>query len=169
MINFEANVTDGGSVTNVVFEVYNGTTLVTTLPTNSSGSTYTATWQATSASTDYEFKVIATDNDGKVTESFMDFDVDANVSAQDEIINGELGVYPNPANDEFNISFDLTSTNKVNIEVVNTIGAVVYSQEMGILNGSQLIKVNADLVAGLYFVNVKVGDNTVTTSLNIVK
>jgi len=169
LINFEANVTDGGSVTNVVFEVYNGTTLVTTLPTNSSGSTYTATWQATLASTDYEFKVIATDNDGKVTESFMDFDVDANVSAQDEIINGELGVYPNPANDEFNISFDLTSTNKVNIEVVNTIGAIVYSQEMGILNGSQLVKVNADLVAGLYFVNVKVGDNTVTTSLNIVK
>lgn len=169
LIDFEANVTDGGSVTNVVFEVYKGTTLVTTLPTNSSGSSYTATWQATNPGTDYEFKVIATDNDGNITNSFMDFDVDADVSTQDVIINGKLGVYPNPANDEFNVSFDLVSSNDVNVEVVNTAGAVVYSQKLGTLEGTQLIKVNADLGVGLYFVNVKVGNNTLTTPLNVVK
>lgn len=169
LINFDATITDEGSVSSVVFEVYNGSTLVATLPTNSSGSSYTASWQATSASTDYKFKVIATDNDGNTTTSDVDFDVDADVSAQDEIINGKLGVYPNPTTNEFNISFDLTSTNEVNVEVVNTIGAVVYSQKMGVLNGSQLINVNADLGVGFYFVNVKVGNNTVTTPLNIVK
>jgi len=99
----------------------------------------------------------------------MDFDVDADVSAQDVIINGKLGVYPNPANDEFNVSFDLVSSNDVNVEVVNTAGAVVYSQKLGTLEGTQLIKVNADLGVGLYFVNVKVGNNTLTTPLNVVK
>ena len=40
LIDFAANITDGGSITNVVFEVYNGTTLVATLPTTTSKSLY---------------------------------------------------------------------------------------------------------------------------------
>jgi GH18 family chitinase len=169
LIDFEANVTDGGSITSVVFEVYNGTTLVATLPTNSSGSTYTATWQANNPGTDYEFKVIATDNDNNVENAYSDFDVDADVSAQDVIMNGDLGVYPNPATDEFSISFDLVSTSDVSVEVVNSVGSVVYYQEMGSLKGTQLIKVNTDLGVGLYFVNLKVGNEVATTPLNVVK
>ena len=57
----------------------------------------------------------------------------------------------------------------VSVEVVNSVGSVVYTQEMGSLKGTQLIKVNADLGVGLYFVNVKVGNETVTTPLNVVK
>lgn len=169
LIDFEATITDGGSVTSVVFEVWKGLTKVATLNTNSSGATYTATWQADAPGTDYQFKVIATDNEAEVTEAYGDFTVDADVSAQDVIVNGNLGVYPNPTTDEFNVTFDLVSANNVNIEVVNTVGAVVYSEDMGSLTGTQLLNVKADLVAGLYFVNVKVGNETITTPLNVVK
>jgi len=170
LIDFEATITDGGSVTSVVFEVWKDLTKVATLNTNSSGTTYTATWQADAPGTDYQFKVIATDNDAEEKEAYGDFTVMLDVSAaQDVIVNGNLGVYPNPTTDEFNVTFDLISANNVNIEVVNTVGAVVYSKDMGSLTGTQLLNVKADLGAGLYFVNVKVGNETITTPLNVVK
>lgn len=169
-IDFEATVTDGGTVSSVVFEVWKGLTKVATLPTNSSGSTYTATWTATDPGTDYEFKVIATDNDNNDTEAFMDFDVDFDVAVGDVIVDGNVGVYPNPATDNFNVSFDMTTANTVSIEVVNTIGAVVYTDALGTLNGgSQLVNINANLSEGLYFVNVKVGNEVVSTPLNVIK
>lgn len=79
-------------------------------------------------------------------------------------------VYPNPASDVFVLDMNLASTEQVNVELVNSIGQVVFSQNEGSVSGSR--KMNIDLnnqADGLYFVRVTIGGETRTMKLNIAK
>jgi SOS-response transcriptional repressor LexA len=79
-------------------------------------------------------------------------------------------VYPNPASDVFVLDMTLASTEQVNVELVNSIGQVVFSQNEGSVSGSR--KMNIDLnnqADGLYFVRVTIGGETRTMKLNIAK
>ncbi len=79
-------------------------------------------------------------------------------------------VYPNPASDRFTLDMNLVATEQVNVELVNSIGQVVYNQNEGSVSGSR--KLNIDLsnqADGLYFVRVNIGGETRTMKLNIAK
>jgi len=71
-------------------------------------------------------------------------------------INGleALNVFPNPASDVVNLTFNFTNTKDLNINITNTLGQIVATVNTDIVKGSNNIEVNtANLAAGLYFIN----------------
>lgn len=80
-------------------------------------------------------------------------------------------VYPNPTNSDANISFSLVKDQNVTVEVYNTLGQNVYSQNEGTMgSGQHLITVPGNgLKSGVYFVRVTTEDGTSTQKLVIQK
>lgn len=73
---------------------------------------------------------------------------------------GTMQIYPNPANELLNIILDLQSAENVTIEVVNTIGQTVLSQNNDLSSGNSSIRVNTSALApGIYFVTVTAGNS----------
>jgi hypothetical protein len=89
---------------------------------------------------------------------------------ENELLNN-LNVYPNPMTNAAIIDFNLAESNAVSIEIVNTIGQVVLHENLGKMSaGVQNYSLNAaSLNNGLYFLNIKVGDNTITRKVAINK
>ena len=80
-----------------------------------------------------------------------------------------LVVYPNPSTDMANVIFDANGEN-TNIEVYNSLGQMVLSENKGAVTGRQQVRFNAtDLEAGMYFVRVQMGDRLATSQLMIQK
>lgn len=66
---------------------------------------------------------------------------------------------PNPANNFSNILIDLNADSEVKVEVYSITGSLVSSKNYGTLNGSYQLPINtSELNAGVYLVNVKVGN-----------
>ena len=72
-------------------------------------------------------------------------------------------VYPNPAVDMTTVEFSLTESSNVTIQIVNTLGQVVYTNLMGDLTGAQKVQINTtDFEAGMYLININVDGNILT-------
>ncbi|MBK7130193.1 MAG: T9SS type A sorting domain-containing protein [Crocinitomicaceae bacterium] len=79
-------------------------------------------------------------------------------------------VYPNPASEQTNIEFNITSASDVTIQIVNTLGQVVYTNNMGEVNGAQKVNVNTtDLEAGMYLINITVNGTVMTKRFSVAK
>lgn len=78
-------------------------------------------------------------------------------------------ISPNPAKNNVEVSFSINDNNDVNISIFNSLGAMVYSQNEGNLtSGNHTVNVNVSkLSSGVYYMNVKAGDNTITKKLII--
>ena len=87
----------------------------------------------------------------------------------DELLNTiNMEVYPNPATDMANISFSVKDAGVAKIEILNAVGQVIVSQDLGTISGQQNISMNtADLASGMYIVRISVGENITTRSLSI--
>lgn len=169
-IDFEADITDESAVTSVTLEVYKGGSLYATVPTTKDGSTYTASWTPTESGNDYMFKVTATDDNSNETNVDIDFNVDLNVNTTEIISGNSVNVYPSPASDNFNVAFDVTSNNNIDIFILNSVGAVVKSKNLSNISGAQNINFDAsELANGLYFIKLKSGVNMITKTVNISK
>lgn len=68
--------------------------------------------------------------------------------------------YPNPFNDVLNVRFDLPQPTSVKISLVSTTGQVVSNlYDKGISDGNYSVGINSEsLSAGVYFLNIKVGE-----------
>ena len=101
-ISLSADISDEGTITNVVFEVFKGGVLVETVTTSVVGSTYSGTFTPTLTGSDYSFKVKATDNDANTTEETVAFTVSSGTSTS--LVVGEgVELYPNPSSSNFTI------------------------------------------------------------------
>jgi hypothetical protein len=79
-------------------------------------------------------------------------------------------VYPNPATDLTNIEFNVTEASAVTVQVINTLGQVVYANNMGEVNGTQKVIVNTtDFEAGMYLINITVNGNVMTKRVSVAK
>lgn len=96
---------------------------------------------------------------------------DGGFTGVEEAANLEFAsVYPNPAVDMTTVEFNLSATSNVTIQIVNTLGQVVYANAMGDVTGTQKVQVNtADLEAGIYLINISVDGNVVTKRISVVK
>ncbi len=83
--------------------------------------------------------------------------------------NGIIGMYPNPANSNTAIQYFLKEAAKVKLEVFSMTGQRVAIQEEGVSSsGPGMISLDTqNLQAGLYIVQLSLGDRTYTTKLNI--
>lgn len=83
--------------------------------------------------------------------------------------NGNVKVYPNPANDALNFLIDNEKTAKVEITLVNTLGQTLYHLVKDkVTNDNNIIKTNIEhLPGGTYFYRVKVDEKLTTGKIMI--
>jgi hypothetical protein len=78
----------------------------------------------------------------------------------------EFSVYPNPATDVVNVSFEASSAD-YSVSLMDLQGRVVSSQELSNANGTQLISFSTESIAkGSYIISIK--SNGMTTTTNVV-
>jgi hypothetical protein len=100
------------------------------------------------------------------TNSMVTTDV---LSVNESSLNSTLSVYPNPVSDNLNIAFELTETERITIDVMNLLGQVVLSKDLGTLSsGYSLQNLNvSNLNSGLYLVNINTKDSQVVRKITI--
>lgn len=93
----------------------------------------------------------------------------ATVGVDEETANVAISsLYPNPANTEAFINVELKERAKLSINIINTIGQVVYSQNVSLQAGKQLLNIPvSNLAQGLYTLSVTddMGNKPVTRKL----
>ncbi len=96
-------------------------------------------------------------------------DCNATVGVE-EVLANKLSIFPNPASNNAAIELNLVESNEVVIEVVNTLGQKVFNYTSEMSAGLNKVELPvASLNAGLFYVNIKVGNELMTEKLNIVK
>ena len=82
----------------------------------------------------------------------------------------ELRIYPNPATEKVNVSYNLNSNSDVNISIYNLAGKLVYSESLKSVNSGKhntIINVNS-LNKGTYLVRLIAGKDIRSSKLIIV-
>ena len=88
----------------------------------------------------------------------------------EEVLANKLSIFPNPASNNAAIELNLVESNEVVIEVVNTLGQKVFTYASTMSAGLNKVELPvATLNAGLFYVNIKVGNELITEKLNILK
>ncbi|MCX6296371.1 MAG: T9SS type A sorting domain-containing protein [Bacteroidetes bacterium] len=84
---------------------------------------------------------------------------------------GNVTVYPNPITNNATVNFNMVKENNVSIVVVNALGQSVLNENLGSMPaGDQTYSLDATkLENGLYFLNITVGNNTITKKVAINK
>ncbi len=88
----------------------------------------------------------------------------------DELNNtSSLTVSPNPFSTSTNLNINLTEANNVSLKVMNVLGENVYEANQGKLTaGKHTIELNGQNFAnGIYFVNLTIGNNTITKKVSV--
>jgi hypothetical protein len=93
------------------------------------------------------------------------------VGVNDISNNNSLSVFPNPFKDNATLKLNISKSENVSYTLVSAMGAVVGSENKGKLQaGESLITIDgSNLAAGIYLMNVTVGNKTYSQKLNIVK
>lgn len=87
----------------------------------------------------------------------------------DEQMQCNLGqAYPNPASSVVRFDYDLSEARNASVSVFNLLGQEVLRQELSAMQGQVVISV-ADLNEGIYFCNLKVNGQAVSTEKFVVK
>lgn len=75
-------------------------------------------------------------------------------------------VYPNPSGGKFNVEVESAHTGLVNFKVTNVLGEVLLSKLQALSAGKSNYLIDlTDMPAGVYLVNIKIGDKTVVERL----
>ncbi|HYX06622.1 MAG TPA: T9SS type A sorting domain-containing protein [Bacteroidales bacterium] len=67
----------------------------------------------------------------------------------------KLNVYPNPSAGQFTLQLPLKSRQKVQAQIINMSGNVMYSSRFEAGVGNNTFSINADLPAGVYLLKVQ--------------
>lgn len=79
-------------------------------------------------------------------------------------------LYPNPAKDQTNLSFNLEKAAQVNINVVNVLGLSVWSNTESISSGNHTVSIpTSALASGVYNVNITTEGKMETVKLTVIK
>jgi hypothetical protein len=88
-----------------------------------------------------------------------------------EIAAGDMNVsiFPNPTNDKiFTLSFDLNKSTDVEINVMNVLGEVIYTERLNNFSGQYKKKIALENISeGIYFTNVITDNDRVTKKVII--
>jgi len=84
-----------------------------------------------------------------------------------DLIN-ELSVYPNPSNGSFTLKLNLRASEEVSIKAINSLGQEVLARELSGLSGANEYSIDMTAqVNGIYFLNVRAGDQSKNIKLYI--
>ena len=72
-------------------------------------------------------------------------------------------IYPNPASDILNIAIKTDEKSETMIQILNSLGQVVYNKPVSLNIGENSIKLDVDdLKNGIYFVRTDINDKIIT-------
>ncbi|HUM47413.1 MAG TPA: Omp28-related outer membrane protein, partial [Chitinophagales bacterium] len=92
-----------------------------------------------------------------------------NTGIKEEVANASLFLYPNPAKQTAYIDLKIVKAEKVTIQVINLLGQTVTTQDLGTINGSNVIPVDiSNLSTGIYQLKVSIGDEVLTKKLEVI-
>ena len=84
------------------------------------------------------------------------------INEESEFVN-DLILYPNPANDELNVSFSVNSPENATVEIHDLTGKVTQSHFIKANEGSNLVMMDTSkLASGMYFMKLNVGNGQQT-------
>jgi len=110
----------------------------------------------------------ATDVSGNTSEFAANTGLVVGVN-ENQTTDGALSVYPNPAKDELNVSFNLDEPQQITLRIHSSIGALVATQESGLLNaGQNTLQLNLNeygLGNGMYFLSVSNNGSILSTKI----
>ena len=158
-INLTTTITDEGTVSSVVFEIYKGATLVATVTAApGTASSYTASWTPTVIGTDYSFKVTATDNSANSSTKTVAFTVSSPVGVG-TLTKENVQLFPNPSESSF----------QLNVGSVSAFDVFIYSISGQLLETQNVIgnatSFGSNLTTGLYVVKVVSNQGTFQTQV----
>ena len=103
------------------------------------------------------------------SEASSNFEVTSGVGIE-EVFENSISIFPNPTFNNTSASFNLSESNEVIIELVNTLGQKVFTKEYEMAAGSNTVDLSVEaLNAGIYYLNIIVDDKLMTEKLNILK
>ena len=115
--------------------------------------------------------VVASGNGNYETDSTNGFRTDATSDVSNVDASLSFEVYPNPSNGLAQINYSLVEAGRTTLEVMNTLGQKVVSEDFGVqTSGSNIF--NLDLSAekaGVYFVTLTSNNNVITEKVTITK
>ncbi|MGE0090889.1 MAG: T9SS type A sorting domain-containing protein, partial [Bacteroidales bacterium] len=89
------------------------------------------------------------------------------VSSVNELLPGEVSVFPNPSQGIISIRFDERKEN-IQINVYDVIGKSVYAKTIPLIDNTEIIDL-ANQPKGLYFISIKSGDGEVISKKILIK
>lgn len=94
-----------------------------------------------------------------------------NTGVKENAFVNNVNIYPNPVTETATLDFNLAEANTVNVKVMNAIGQTVSLVKLGKLgSGSHTFTIDAtSLSSGLYFVELEVGNSTLTNKISVSK
>lgn len=124
---------------------------------------------ATSNQDNMYIVVVLIDNaSGAIVNSFQRSVNDA-LSVDDFTFSSPIKIYPNPANDRFNISFEASNTN-YSITVTDMLGRTVLTEDYKELSGNQNIEISTNQFStGQYIVSISTGNASYSKRLVVNK
>lgn len=85
------------------------------------------------------------------------------------ITKNEVTIFPNPSQESAFIRINLKERKQINIHLYNAMGTLVDTRSYGALVGDQLLPISrANLVDGLYFINVQMDGDFVTKTIQFI-
>lgn len=95
----------------------------------------------------------------------------AGVGLEDIATASNFMLFPNPATDNLQVSLELAISEKVSLNIYDIVGKVVHQQDLGTLSAGQIIKHLdvAHLNDGVYFLNIQIGENILTSKFVVRK
>lgn len=103
------------------------------------------------------------------SEASSSFEVNSGVGIE-EFFENSISVFPNPTFNNTTVSLNLTESNQVIMELVNTLGQKVFTNEYQMSAGPNSADLSVEnLNVGIYYLNIIVNDKLTTEKLNIIK
>jgi hypothetical protein len=101
------------------------------------------------------------------------FDVTSNLNTgiTENVFVNNINIFPNPVQTTAELNFNLSEANVVNVKITNALGQAVASEKLGKIGaGSHVYTVDATkLNSGLYFIELEVGNSSVTRKISVNK
>ena len=96
---------------------------------------------------------------------------EATTSIKEQSIFSNTRVYPNPASDQINFSFDLDNSSEVSIDVYDMIGQKVAEKNLGSLptGGHDYTMGTESMENGIYIIIVNSGDSAFANKVRVVR
>ncbi len=103
-----------------------------------------------------QLKVIAVNDCGSSSYVILPVNVTCRQSQISNTFESDVKIYPNPAHDKMKVEISSLISDRANIELINTIGEIVYRSELKINEGTNVIELNLENMAkGFYNLSVK--------------